>query len=95
MDPELNRYILLNESKGLVPGYPQSTLDILGEHNIAAVHGSPHKQIRGSLMLLIGSSALKDKLLPKMDRDMRVFLQNWDGKTIDIQEKCKDVSKLQ
>ncbi|GFY88755.1 brassinosteroid-6-oxidase 2 [Actinidia rufa] len=37
MDPELNRYILLNEGKGLVPGYPQSTLDILGKSNIAAM----------------------------------------------------------
>ncbi|KAI5678868.1 hypothetical protein M9H77_09818 [Catharanthus roseus] len=92
MDPELNRYILLNEAKGLIPGYPQSTLDILGENNIGAVSGSTHKQIRGSLMLLIGSSALKDQLLPKMDRDMRIFLQNWDGKTIDIQEKCKDMA---
>lgn len=33
MDPELNRYILMNEAKGLVPGYPQSMLDILGKIN--------------------------------------------------------------
>ncbi|TQD83302.1 hypothetical protein C1H46_031159 [Malus baccata] len=43
MDPEVNRYILMNEAKGLVPGYPQSMLDILGKCNIAAVHGSTHK----------------------------------------------------
>ncbi|KAI5678873.1 hypothetical protein M9H77_09823 [Catharanthus roseus] len=92
MDPELNRYILLNESKGLVPGYPQSTLDVLGENNIGAVSGSTHKKIRGSLMLLISSSAIKDQMLPKMDRDMRIFLQNWDGKTIDIQEKSIDMA---
>lgn len=40
MDPELNKYILMNEAKGLVPGYPQSMLDILGKCNIATVHGS-------------------------------------------------------
>ncbi|KAE8654690.1 hypothetical protein F3Y22_tig00117047pilonHSYRG00025 [Hibiscus syriacus] len=45
MDPELNRYILMNEGKGLVPGYPQSMLDILGKCNIAAVHGAAHKQL--------------------------------------------------
>ncbi|KHG06695.1 Cytochrome P450 [Gossypium arboreum] len=54
MDPELNRYILMNEGKGLVPGYPQSMLDILGKRNIAAVHGAAHKRIRGSLLSLIG-----------------------------------------
>ncbi|XP_071927366.1 cytochrome P450 85A isoform X1 [Coffea arabica] len=94
MDPELNRYILLNEAKGLVPGYPQSSLDILGKHNIAAVSGFAHKQIRGSAMLLIGPSTVKEQLLPKIDKYMRLFLQNWDGKAIDIQEKSQEVCVL-
>ena len=94
MDPELNRYILLNEAKGLVPGYPQSSLDILGKHNIAAVSGFAHKQIRGSAMLLIGPSTVKEQLLPKIDKYMRLFLQNWDGKAIDIQEKSQEVRVL-
>ncbi|CDP00456.1 unnamed protein product [Coffea canephora] len=92
MDPELNRYILLNEAKGLVPGYPQSSLDILGKHNIAAVSGFAHKQIRGSAMLLIGPSTVKEQLLPKIDKYMRLFLQNWDGKAIDIQEKSQEMA---
>ncbi|KAI8026189.1 Cytochrome P450 85A1 [Camellia lanceoleosa] len=55
MDPETNRYILMNESKGLVPGYPQSMLDILGKSNtnIAAVHGSTHRHIRAALLSLL------------------------------------------
>ncbi|KAH7516121.1 hypothetical protein FEM48_Zijuj10G0101300 [Ziziphus jujuba var. spinosa] len=52
MDPELNRFILLNEGKGLVPGYPQSMLEMLGKFNIGALHGSAHKHIRGSLLSL-------------------------------------------
>lgn len=92
MDPELNRYILMNESKGLVPGYPQASLDILGERNIAAVTGSYHKRMRGSLLLVIGSPALRVQVLPKADRDMRCFLQNWDAKTIDFQQKACDMA---
>ncbi|KAL3511026.1 hypothetical protein ACH5RR_030427 [Cinchona calisaya] len=92
MDPGLNRYILLNEAKGLVPGYPQSMLDILGKHNIAAVSGCTHKQIRGSAMLLIGPSTVKEHLLSKIDKYMRLFLQNWDAKTIDIQEKSQQMA---
>ncbi|KAK7861484.1 cytochrome p450 85a1 [Quercus suber] len=53
MDQELNRYILMNEGKGLVPGYPQSMLDVMGKTNIAAVHGSAPKFIRGSLLSLM------------------------------------------
>ncbi|KAG5532723.1 hypothetical protein RHGRI_027133 [Rhododendron griersonianum] len=86
MDPELNRYILLNEGKGLVPGYPQSALDILGKSNIAAVHRSDHRRIRGSFLSLVNPSMLKDQLLPKIDKNMRIHLHNLQGKTIDIQK---------
>ncbi|CAK9160541.1 unnamed protein product [Ilex paraguariensis] len=91
MDPELNRYILMNEAKGLVPGYPQSMLDILGECNIAAVHGSTHKTMRGSLLALVSPTMIRDQLLPKIDEFMRSHLCNWDNKVIDIQEKTKEV----
>ncbi|KAH9707939.1 cytochrome P450 85A1 [Citrus sinensis] len=92
MDPELNRYILMNEGKGLVPGYPQSMLDILGKCNIGAVHGSAHKYIRGSMMSLISPAMIKKQLLPKIDKFMRSYLHNWDGKDIDIQERTNEMA---
>ncbi|KAJ7943321.1 Cytochrome P450 [Quillaja saponaria] len=92
MDPDLNRYILLNEAKGLVPGYPESMRNILGKNNIAAVHGSVHKHIRGSLLSLTGSVAIRDHLMPKTDRFIRSFLDNWAGKTIDIQDKTNEMA---
>ncbi|KAK6255887.1 Cytochrome P450 - like 10 [Theobroma cacao] len=94
MDPELNRYILMNEAKGLVPGYPQSMLDILGKCNIAAVHGSTHKQMRGALLALISPTMIREQLLPKIDEFMRTFLSNWDNKVINIQEKTKEMAFL-
>ncbi|KAH7847797.1 hypothetical protein Vadar_030364 [Vaccinium darrowii] len=94
MDPEINRYILLNEAKGLVPGYPQSMLDILGKCNIAAVHGSNHKYMRGALLALVSPSMMKAHLLPKIDDFMRSHLSNWDGKVIDIQQKTKEMALL-
>ncbi|XVF20847.1 hypothetical protein REPUB_Repub12eG0038200 [Reevesia pubescens] len=94
MDPELNRYILMNEAKGLVPGYPQSMLDILGKCNIAAVHGSKHKQMRGALLALISPTMIREQLLPKIDEFMRTFLSNWDNKVINIQDKTKEMAFL-
>ncbi|XWS36847.1 hypothetical protein CRYUN_Cryun20dG0120900 [Craigia yunnanensis] len=94
MDPELNRYILMNEAKGFVPGYPQSMLDILGNCNIAAVHGSTHKQMRGALLALISPTMIREQLLPKIDEFMRTFLSNWDNKVINIQEKTKEMAFL-
>ncbi|XP_009596988.1 cytochrome P450 85A1 [Nicotiana tabacum] len=94
MDSELNRYILVNEAKGLVPGYPQSMLDILGKCNIAAVHGSAHKYMRGALLSLISPTMIRDQLLPKIDEFMRSHLTNWDNKVIDIQEKTNKMAFL-
>jgi len=91
MDAELNRYILMNEAKGLVPGYPQSMLDILGKCNIAAVHGSTHKYMRGALLSIISPTSIRDQLLPKIDEFIRAHLSNWDNKVINIQEKTKEV----
>ncbi|GAV87407.1 p450 domain-containing protein, partial [Cephalotus follicularis] len=94
MDPELNRYILMNEAKGFVPGYPQSMLDILGKCNIAAVHGSTHKYMRGALRALISATMIREQILPKIDEFMRTHVSNWDNKVINIQEKTKEMALL-
>ncbi|XP_057766780.1 cytochrome P450 85A1-like [Salvia miltiorrhiza] len=94
MDPELNRYILLNEAKGLIPGYPKSMLDILGQRNIAAVYGSKHKFIRKNLMSLVGAPLIKDRLLPNLDKYIRLHLSNWDDMLIDVQQKSTDMAFL-
>ncbi|MED6172757.1 Cytochrome P450 85A [Stylosanthes scabra] len=94
MDAEMNRYILMNESKGLVPGYPKSMVDILGELNIAAVHGSTHKYLRGALLSIISPTMIIDQLLPKIDQLVRSYLSNWDNQVIDIQQKTKEMAFL-
>uniref|UniRef100_A0A7N0UGS3 Cytochrome P450 85A n=1 Tax=Kalanchoe fedtschenkoi TaxID=63787 RepID=A0A7N0UGS3_KALFE len=94
MDPDINRYILMNEAKGLVPGYPQSMLDILGKCNIAAVHGSTHKYMRGALLSLITPAKLRHQVLPKIDQFMRSHLSDWNQKIINIQDKTKEMALM-
>lgn len=94
MDAEVNKYILMNESKGFVPGYPKAMHNILGQNNICAVHGSPHKILRGSLLSLISPIMIKESLLPRIDNVIRYLVDGLNGKTIDIQEKTEEVSTL-
>lgn len=94
MDPELNRFILMNEGKGFIPGYPQSMLDVLGRSNIAAVHGSLHKIMRSVMLGLVSPPLIRDQLLPKIDEFMRSYIDDWNGRVIDIQEKTKEVSQF-
>ncbi|XP_020269916.1 cytochrome P450 85A1-like [Asparagus officinalis] len=94
MDPELNRYILMSESKGLVPGYPQSMLDVLGRSNIGAVSGSLHKTLRSSMLGLVSPSMIRGQLLPKIDSFMRSHLGSWSDGVVDIQQKTKEMALL-
>lgn len=91
MDPVMNRYVLLHEGKGLVPGYPRSLVELLGKRNISAVHGTAHRYIRSSMLSLIGPTVIKERLLIDVDEFMRCHLHNLDGNTIDIQDKTKQV----
>lgn len=93
MDPEVNKYILMNEGKGLVPGYPKAMNDILGNNNIGHVHGSFHKILRGSLLSLVSPVVIKDSLLPRIDKIIRCVVNGLDGKIIDIQEKTEEVTR--
>ncbi|KAF7005374.1 hypothetical protein CFC21_020501 [Triticum aestivum] len=95
MDPELNRRMLLQgEAGGLVPGYPQSMLDILGRNNIAAVHGPLHRLMRGAMLGLVRPAMLRQSLLPKIDAFMRDHLQGWAGAVVDVQAKTKEMALL-
>ncbi|RRT46008.1 hypothetical protein B296_00020307 [Ensete ventricosum] len=87
------RFILMNEGKGFIPGYPQSMLDVLGRSNIAAVHGSLHKIMRSVMLGLVSPPLIRDQLLPKIDEFMRSYINDWNGRVIDIQEKTKEVSQ--
>ncbi|RRT32583.1 hypothetical protein B296_00056482 [Ensete ventricosum] len=88
------RYIIMNEGKGLVPGYPQSMLDMMGKWNIAAVHGPQHKAMRSAMLNLISPTAIRDQLLPKIDEFMRSFIRSWSDRVIDIQEESKEVGRF-
>ncbi|KAH9290545.1 hypothetical protein KI387_034662, partial [Taxus chinensis] len=93
-DPELNRYILLNEGRGLIPGYPQSMMDILGKWNIAAVHDILHKTMRGAMLALINPPIIRDHLLSHVNHFMQKFLTDWDSRVINLQDKTKEMALL-
>ncbi|XP_024978333.1 cytochrome P450 85A1-like [Cynara cardunculus var. scolymus] len=94
MDPEVNRFILMNEGKGFPPGYPQSMVYILGKSNIASVNGDAHKIMRGAFLSLVSPPIIRHQILPKTDAFMRTHLTNWTHQTIDIQQKTKEMAFL-
>ncbi|CAA7399348.1 unnamed protein product [Spirodela intermedia] len=97
MDLEVNRWILMNEGRGLVPGYPQAMAEILGEWNVAAVHGAFHRVVRGALLSVVGPAAVRERLFPTLDEFIRSHLCDWGGSggggaTVDVQEKAREMA---
>ncbi|CAN6476900.1 unnamed protein product [Victoria cruziana] len=92
MDAEVNRYILMNERQGLVPGYPQSMEDLLGKWNISAVPTPIHKVMRSEILFLTNNNMIRDVLLKDIDRFMRTHLCDWGGNIVDIQEESKQMA---
>lgn len=84
----------MSEGRGLVPGYPPAMAEILGEWNVAAVHGVLHRVVRGALLSLVGPAAVRERLFPTLDEFIRSHVCEWggDGATVDVQEKAREVS---
>ena len=94
MDQDVNRFVFLNEGKGLAPAYPKAMLDVVGNWHVTAVHGALHKSIRGAMLSLIGPTALREQHLPKLDSFMQSYLDGLGGQIVDIQEKTRKVDLI-
>ncbi|CAA7399346.1 unnamed protein product [Spirodela intermedia] len=83
MDLEVKRGILMNEARGLVPGYRQAMTELLGEWNVVA----------GKMLSVIGPVAVRERLFPTLDEFIGSRLCSWggDGATMDVQEKAREM----
>ncbi|KAJ3692478.1 hypothetical protein LUZ60_012828 [Juncus effusus] len=93
MDPEINKFILTHESKGFVPGFPPSMMNILGKWNFFNLTGAEHKAMRGVLISLVGAPAMKE-LLPKINEFMQSYIRDWSGRVLDLQDKSNEIVLL-
>ncbi|CAA6662926.1 unnamed protein product [Spirodela intermedia] len=83
--------------EGTRSGYPQAMAEILGEWNVAAVHGAFHRVVRGALLSVVGPAAVRERLFPTLDEFIRSHLCDWGGSggggaTVDVQEKAREMA---
>ncbi|CAA7399349.1 unnamed protein product [Spirodela intermedia] len=89
----VNRWILMNEEKGLVPGYPRAMAELLGEWNVTAVQGAAHRVVRGAMLSAVGPVAVRERFFPTLDEFIRSHLCEWGagGAIVDVQEKAREM----
>ncbi|KAJ3709029.1 hypothetical protein LUZ61_012734 [Rhynchospora tenuis] len=90
-DPDVNKYLLSSENKGIFPGYPRSFSEMVGKWNPANLLGSEHKSMRSSFLSLVNTQAIKEMLLPKTDVFMQSYVSNWSDKILDFQKTSNEV----
>ncbi|KAJ4767849.1 Cytochrome P450 family protein [Rhynchospora pubera] len=90
-DSEVNKYILISESKGnFLLGYPRTFFEMIGKWSTLSLYNSEHKAMRGALISLVNGPALRDRVLPKIDEFMQSYLHNWTDKILDFQKKSNE-----
>ena len=89
VDPETNRFILLNEGKLFDCSYPGSISNLLGKHSLLLMKGTLHKRMHSLTMSFANSSIIKDHLLVDIDRLIRLNLDSWTGRVFLMEEAKK------
>lgn len=89
-DPEMNRFILLNEGKLFDCSYPGSISNLLGKHSLLLMKGSLHKRMHSFTMSFANSAIIKDHLLVDIDRLIRLNLDSWTDRVL-LMEQAKKV----
>ncbi|KAI9102112.1 hypothetical protein K1719_023622 [Acacia pycnantha] len=90
-DPEMNRFILLNEGKLFDCSYPGSISNLLGKHSLLLMKGSLHKRMHSFTMSFANSAIIKDHLLVDIDRLIRLNLDSWTDRVL-LMEQAKKIS---
>ncbi|KAH7672928.1 Cytochrome P450 E-class group I protein [Dioscorea alata] len=97
-DPEFNRQVLTGEGRSFECSYPSSISTLLGRHSLLLMKGPLHKRMHSLILCRFSSpSALRESLLPDIDRLIRLTLDSWvpDGQeaiTVRLLEQAKKIT---
>ncbi|XP_020205637.1 cytochrome P450 90A1 [Cajanus cajan] len=93
-DPEVNRFVLMNEGKLFECSYPASICNLLGKHSLVLMKGSLHKRMHSLTMSFANSAIIKDHLLLDIDRLIRLNFDSWSHRVLLLEEAKKITFEL-
>ncbi|KAI5072558.1 hypothetical protein GOP47_0012664 [Adiantum capillus-veneris] len=89
-DPELNKFILMNENKLFQCSYPSTISGILGKWSMLVQVGEAHKRMRTIALNFMSTTKLKDFFLEDIETHVLLTLRSWeDGQVLSAQEQAK------
>ncbi|XP_054789109.1 3beta,22alpha-dihydroxysteroid 3-dehydrogenase-like [Prosopis cineraria] len=93
-DPEMNRFILLNEGKLFDCSYPGSISNLLGKHSLLLMKGALHKRMHSLTMSFANAAIIRDHLLVDIDRLIGLNLDSWTDRVFLMDEAKKITFEL-
>ncbi|MCO5611658.1 hypothetical protein L7F22_065913 [Adiantum nelumboides] len=89
-DPELNKFILMNEDKLFQCSYPNTISGILGKWSMLVLVGEAHKQMRSIALTFMSPTKLKEFFLEDIEDHVLLTLRSWqEGQVVSAQEEAK------
>ncbi|MCO5560202.1 hypothetical protein L7F22_013812 [Adiantum nelumboides] len=89
-DPELNKFILMNENKLFQCSYPNTISGILGKWSMLVLVGEAHKQMRSIALTFMSPTKLRDFFLKDIEDHVLLTLRSWqEGQVLSVQEEAK------
>lgn len=89
-DPDLNKFILMNENKLFQCSYPSTISGILGKWSMLVLVGEEHKRMRSIALNFMSTTKLKDFFFEDIEHHVLLTLQSWEeGRILSAQEEAK------
>lgn len=81
-DAELNRFVLRNENRLFVPGWPRAINTILGEASTAMGVGDEHRYMRSTVLEFLSSVRVRTVFLQDANRAASEIMSSWKDHTV-------------
>ncbi|MQM09489.1 hypothetical protein Taro_042361, partial [Colocasia esculenta] len=92
-DVEVNRAVLQNQEGFVVPCYPRSVRELLGESSILKKEGSVHRRVHGLIGGFFKSQAAKTCVADAIERAVLQSLGRWqEGQLVYVQDEAKAIT---
>lgn len=91
-DPEFNRFVLKNEMKLFVNGFPHAMAKVVGQYGISMAVGDVHRHMRSTILEFLSRERLRTIFLQDSHRLASQLMSSWkDGQVISAKTEATKV----
>lgn len=92
-DADVNRAIMHDHGNALVPAYPKSVRDLMGQSSILQVNGPPHTRLHSLILRFLRSPRFKSRITARIQGSIQLSLSAWlHHRPVYVQDLTKQIT---